>query len=158
MEMVLEEQSCTTTLSIGQTQADGTIYLGHLPDPEDGQLKECFTTAGDAKNAKGCRLRLNFNDAATYAKNLDAHGHNDWQVPADYVLNEQYQAKNTGDFNGTYKDKFKSGEHETHYTSGTSHPRCANYGTVQYFDKGDQTLDSKSKVGYVRPVRFEYRR
>jgi len=158
MTMTQEAPSITASLYVGQTQPDGTIYLGYLLDPQDGQLKDCFTTAGDAKNAKGCRLRLNFNDAASYAKNLDAHGHDDWQAPADYIMREQYLAKSTGDFNGTYKDKFKSGEYETHYTSGTTHPRCANYGAIQYFDKEDQSWDSKSNVGYVRPVRFEYRR
>jgi hypothetical protein len=62
---------------IGDTMPDGTIFAGVSPDTG----KAMFATAADAP------LSYTFNEARKYAKDLDAHGHQDWRVPTKDELN-----------------------------------------------------------------------
>ena len=49
-------------------------------------------------------LTMHFNQAAEYAKNLQAHGHHDWVVPDKDILNEMFNNKSAGAFKGTYNE------------------------------------------------------
>ena len=62
---------------IGHRMPDGTIYAGISPDTG----KPMYATPADAP------LTMTFNDAVSYAKKLDAHGHTDWHVPTKGELN-----------------------------------------------------------------------
>lgn len=84
--------------NIGEKLEDGTIYLGF----HNG--RDWYATEQDAKDSSGRKLTMNFNQAADYAKNLNLHGHNDWQVPDKEMLNIMYQNKHTGAFRGTYDE------------------------------------------------------
>jgi hypothetical protein len=85
-------------LTAGQKMPDGTIYLGLY------KKKDWFVAAEDAKDNKGNNLQMKFNAAAEYAKNLKAHGHDDWRVPGNSILNKMYNNKSTGAFKGTYDE------------------------------------------------------
>jgi hypothetical protein len=67
----------TTLLKIGDVMPDGTIYAGISPDTN----APMFTTAKDAP------FPMNWHTAATYARDLFAHGRADWRVPTSAELN-----------------------------------------------------------------------
>jgi hypothetical protein len=56
---------------------DGTIFVGVSPDTG----KPMYTTPADAP------LTMKWKQAMEYAARLDAHGHQDWRVPAKDELN-----------------------------------------------------------------------
>jgi hypothetical protein len=70
-----------TELALGAVMPDGTIYAGVSPDTG----RPMFATPKDAP------LTLTFDEAAEYAKELDAQGHKDWRVPAKAELNVLFQ-------------------------------------------------------------------
>jgi hypothetical protein len=62
---------------VGDTMPDGTVFAGISPDTG----KAMFATSADAP------LSYIFNEAQKYAKDLDAHGHQDWRLPTKGELN-----------------------------------------------------------------------
>lgn len=62
---------------IGDPMPDGTILCGISPDTN----KPMYATPADAP------LTYTFNEATAYAKQLDAHGHQDWRPPTKAELN-----------------------------------------------------------------------
>jgi hypothetical protein len=71
---------------------DGTIYAGISPDTN----KRMFAAPKDTPGT------YRFSEAAQYAKNLDAHGHNDFYVPTAGELNVLWQNRNKGKLAGTF--------------------------------------------------------
>ncbi len=104
---------------IGEEMPDGTIFLGSFND------KDWYVTGQDAKDSNGNNLLLAFNKASSYAKKLDIHGHNDWQLPPGgdepnepSLIREMFKHRHTGKFKGTYKEE--KGRN-CWYTSSTRH-------------------------------------
>ena len=60
----------------GDKMMDGAIYAGISPDTGEPM----YATPADAP------LTMTFNDAVSYAKKLDAHGHRDWRLPSKAEL------------------------------------------------------------------------
>jgi hypothetical protein len=93
-------------LKPGDLAADGSIYLGLYGD------KDWFVADRDVKESNGREnLVMKFNQAAAYARDLRAHGHDDWILPpgADdpkepNILSEMFNNKNLGAFRGTYNE------------------------------------------------------
>jgi hypothetical protein len=81
-----------SSAKIGDTMPDGTVYAG--VSPETG--KPMYATPKDAP------LIYTFNQAQKCAATLDAHGHNDWQVPTKGELDVIWQNRNEGKLKGTF--------------------------------------------------------
>jgi hypothetical protein len=64
-------------LKVGASMPDGSVYAGVSPDSG----KPIYATPKDVP------MRCNFNQAADFAANLDAHSHKDWRVPTNAELN-----------------------------------------------------------------------
>jgi hypothetical protein len=70
-----------TTKNVGAIMPDGTVYAGISP----GTGKPMYAAPKDAP------LTMTFDQAANYAKDLDANGRRDWRVPSKAELNELFQ-------------------------------------------------------------------
>ena len=81
-----------TAPEIGDEMEDGTILAGYY----DG--KPLYATP---KNAPGT---YTFNQAAKYAKKLNAHGHHDFHVPNKGELNVLWENRNKGKLKGTFNE------------------------------------------------------
>lgn len=68
---------------VGDRMPDGTIYAGKSPDTG----KPMYTTPVDAPKP------LKWKKAMGYAKNLEAHGHNDWRLPTKGELNVLFNSR-----------------------------------------------------------------
>lgn len=135
--------------SPGHKMIDGSIYLGYVEE------SFWFVTAEDAKDKDGKRLRMTFNQAADYAKNLKAHGHKDWIVPplasdeTPDILGRMYGWQRKGAFNGTYAEggEFVS---ERWYLSSSMR---GNGAFAKSFNAGLVFSLNKEDAAYVRCVR-----
>jgi hypothetical protein len=123
-------------LKPGDRREDGTVYAGTSP----GTGKAMYATPKDAS------MVCDFNQAAEYANNLDAHGHLDWRVPTKGELNVLFQNRAAiGGFNET-------GSHPGGwYRSST--PKSNSLAWVQRFSDGDQYSSDKSNDSSLRCVR-----
>lgn len=83
-----------TAPEIGHEMEDGTIYAGISPDTG----KAMYATRADALWV------YTFNEAARYAKELEARGHKDWRVPTRSELNVLYENRNKGKLKGTFNE------------------------------------------------------
>lgn len=141
-------------MTAGQRREDGTIYLGFKKG------KDWFATPQDALDNNGNRLFLNFNQAAQYAMNLEAHGHFDWKMPDADVADLQYDMRKEGDFKGTYclresrrdPDGFLSGRNGVYLAS-----HFQNQTRLRSFANGKIIWNEHSGFGSFRPVRAEPR-
>ncbi len=77
---------------IGDEVEDGTVYAGLSPDTG----RAMYATPKDASGA------YDFNEAAGYAEDLGAHGHNDWRVPSKGELNVLWENCDKGRLKGTF--------------------------------------------------------
>ena len=78
----------------GDEMEDGTIYAGISPVTK----KPMYVTPQDAPGA------YTFNQAATYAQNLNANGHQDFRVPSYDELDVLYRNRNKGKLAGTFNE------------------------------------------------------
>ncbi len=146
-----------TTLEVGQLTKDG-VYIGRFKG-EDGTVKDWFADAKDARDANGKKLCLNFNDAAKYAKDSTALGHNDWVLPSgwnDYdgkpdILGAMFNNKSTGAFRGTFDEtgSFPGSWYWTSSTDGDS----GTYAKIQRLNDGIHDPGFKPDALSVRLVR-----
>lgn len=81
-------------IQVGDEMPDGTIFVGISPNTH----KPMYTTPRDAPGV------YEFNQAAQYAKNLDAHGHHDFHAPSKRELNVLYENRNQGRLKGTFNE------------------------------------------------------
>lgn len=81
-----------TAPEIGDEMEDGTIYAGISPDTS----KPMYATPKDAPGT------YTFNQASSYANNLNAHGHHDFRVPSKGELNVLCQNRDKGSLKGTF--------------------------------------------------------
>ena len=134
----------------GDRAQDGSIYLGLY----NGRY--WYVTAED-DNKKGFgRLEKKFNDAAQYAKELRAHGHDDWMLPPGdkdpsgepNILKEMYKMRCTGAFRNTYDE-------QSFHSYWSSAPVAAVEGAVwvQRFSDGNGGYFPKEYLGFTRCVR-----
>src|ERR1035437_4284047 len=82
----------STTLQIGDEMVDGTILAGYYKG------KPLYTTPGDASGT------YTSNEAARYARSLDAHGHHDFHVPGKNELKVLYENHDKGKLKGTFNE------------------------------------------------------
>jgi len=126
-----------TELKIGTKMADGTIYLGLYNE------KDWFVAAEDAKDSNGKNLAPEFNAAVEYAKNLKAHGHDDWMLPPGKndqkepdILNEMFNNRSIGAFKGTYNEGDSWRDNSSWYWSSTKSDDPDDRVEVQQFGEG----------------------
>jgi Protein of unknown function (DUF1566) len=81
-----------TAPEIGDEMEDGTILAGYY------EGKPLYATPRDAPGT------YTFNEAAKYAKNLDAHGHHDFHAPSQGELNLLWENRNKGKLKGTFNE------------------------------------------------------
>jgi len=143
---------------VGKKRDDGTIYLGYH------RGRDWFTTAEDAQDENGERLTMNFNDASGYTADLEAHGHNDWELANKYILDKMYKAQNKGAFDETYDRSGKplyNGDIRNSagwYWSSTKHIVDTDVAWVQQFSYSSVHLPCKKDLKLsIRPIRSELR-
>src|ERR1039458_642118 len=85
-------RSPKTDDGIGEEMPDGTILAGFY------EGKPLYATPKDAPGT------YTFNEAAKYAKNLDAHGHHDFHAPSKGELNVLFETRNKGKLAGTFNE------------------------------------------------------
>ena len=132
----------------GDVMPDGTIYAGISPDTH----KRMFVTPEDA------RLSMNFNDAAEYAKTLNAHGHNDWRIPTKDELNIFFDNREKGALAGTFNQTNDPGDlmNGWRYWYRSSTPGYSdNNAWIQDFSDGHQNGNGSRRfiIASVRCVR-----
>jgi hypothetical protein len=126
-------------IEIGDEMADGTIYAGTSPDTH----KPMYATPADAPGT------YTFNEAARYAKNLDAYGHHDFHAPSKGELNVLFENRNKGKLGGTFN---VSGS----YPAGrywSSSPFGYFHGCAQRFSDGFQDILDRHNASSLRCVR-----
>jgi hypothetical protein len=153
-------EESSNELKVGAKMPDGSIYLGFF------NKKDWFVADKHAEDENGNDLVVNFNAAAKYAKNLKAHGHDDWILPPGRshmafdsynpnkpdILNEMFNAKSVGAFKRTYEVSSSS-----YYWSDTPvSVRLPDYAWVQNFSHGWRGWyhegDHKAMLRCVRAV------
>jgi hypothetical protein len=87
-----EERATKKDIQVGDEMPDGTILAGYY------EGKPMYTTRRDAPGV------YEFDQAAQYAKNLDAHGRKDWRPPTKGELNVLYENRNQGKLKGTFNE------------------------------------------------------
>jgi hypothetical protein len=124
---------------IGDEMPDGTIYAGISPDTH----QPMYATPRDAPGT------YTFNEAASYAKNLDPHGRHDFHAPSKGELNVLWENRNEGKLKGTFNDtgllptgRYWSSKHDSF-----------NLGWVQHFCDGYQDFIDRGLVSSLRCVR-----
>jgi hypothetical protein len=118
------ESTAKTTPEIGDEMPDGTIYAGLSPDTG----APMYATPQHAPGT------YSFNEAAEYAKNLDAHRHHDFHAPSIGELNVLFQNRNKGKLRGTFNE---SGADPAgcYWSSSSSYD---DFGWAQRFSDGNQ--------------------
>jgi len=123
---------------IGDELEDGTVYAGISPDTGE----KMYATAADAPGT------YTFNEAAKYAKNLDANGHHDFRAPSKSELNVLWENRNKGKLKGTFNETGS-------YPAGwywSSSPTYDYLGWAQRFRDGYQ-YDGRDNDSSLRCVR-----
>jgi hypothetical protein len=129
----------------GDRMQDGTIFAGISPDTGDAM----YVTPADAPR------RMSFNEAATYAAGIDAHGHQDWRLPSKAELHEIYRNRHQGNLNGTFNEVSGSGNALRYWscTENCGHPSGVHI--VDFTDGGDGWSRKDLLSLSSRPLRAE---
>ena len=145
---------------VGYQMQDGTIYIGRFKS-KNGVEKKWFAAAEDAKDENGRRLSLTFNEAATYATNSRAHGHDNWVVPTGWaglewdgvpdVLGAMFNSKGKGAFKGTFDET--GSESAGWYWSSTLGTYTKTNPKIQRFSDGFEYYGNQTPKHSVRLVR-----
>jgi len=140
------------TREVGHRMQDGTIYLGRYKG-RDGIEKNWFAAADDASNKKGKKLSLSFKEAAKYAKESQAHGHNDWMLPpAHFDSNGEPDILNVLYANKTKIGGFDVASNSPFYWS-SSYNEPLDYMRVRDFSNGLHLNSGKKNNFSIRLVR-----
>jgi hypothetical protein len=124
---------------IGDEMEDGTILAGYYKG------RPLYTTPKDAPGT------YTFNQAAEYAKNLDAHGHHDFRVPSKDELNVLCENCDKGKLKGTFNE---TGSYSAGWYWSSSAIKYLGSAWTQCFSNWNQHFDhfrfSKSSLRCVR--------
>jgi hypothetical protein len=126
-----------TAPRIGGEMEDGTILAGFY------EGKPLYTTPRDAPGT------YTFNEAAKYAKNLDAHGHHDFHAPSKGELNVLWENRNKGKLAGTFNET--GSDPAGWYWSSSQNYGYGAWG--QRFSDGGQDYSGKLYDSSLRCVR-----
>jgi hypothetical protein len=126
-----------TAPRIGGEMEDGTILAGFY------EGKPLYTTPRDAPGT------YTFNEAAKYAKNLDAHGHHDFHAPSKGELNVLWENRNKGKLAGTFNET--GSDPAGWYWSSSQNG--FNFAWAQRFSVGHQDYSGKLYDSSLRCVR-----
>jgi len=116
---------------VGDEMEDGTILAGYY------EGKPLYATPRDAP------APYSFNQAAEYAKKLDAHGHHDFHVPSEGELNILWDNRDKGKLKGTFHYATYWSSSQFYYTNAW----------VQRFSDGNQHSFCRGDGAYLRCVR-----
>jgi hypothetical protein len=132
---------------VGDVMRDGSIFAGVLP--ETGERVLIAT--------KEMPRRGTFNEAAKYAKELDAHGHNDWRIPTLEELNVIYQNVEQGALRNLFNRTVESvgNDYPGWYMSSTPYKDIPMWIEMVCFSDGHvHHTHQESSYGHsARPVR-----
>jgi hypothetical protein len=128
---------------IGGKTRDGTIYAGISPDTG----RPMYTTPRDARFSP-LRRDADQDEAADYAKNLDAHGHKDWRMP---TLGELRVLFNNRAAIGRFKDS--NACPDGWYRTSTPGGADTSVATVIKFGSGRCTSTGRKGAARLRCVR-----
>ncbi len=134
----------------GDQMPDGTFYLGRFTS-NDGKTRDWFAAAEDAADEGHKKLLLGFNEASKYAKNSQAHEHDDWMVPGMGCLSLifNYRNKISGLDQGLNQLGLPSGQYWSSDTAfGGGQTKAFSSGMVQNIP----ALNTKLSVRLVRSV------
>lgn len=151
--MVDVASTVIATQDAGTIMPDGTIYAGISPDTN----KPMYLAAADAAAA------MDFNQAAKYAKELEAHGCKDWRLPSAAEMSVIHKNLDKGALKGTFNmtSAYPKGQYWTS-TGDAPVPTwlapivslfSCNYGTVHRFADGLQLDPYRGMPASVRCVR-----
>jgi hypothetical protein len=125
----------------GDEMDDGTIFAGYFKG------RPLYATPRDAPGT------YTFNEAASYAKNLDAHGRHDFHVPSQGELNVLWKNRNKGKL----KETFNETGHDNHagwYWSSSRYSFISDdYAWGQCFSDGYQNYYGRNLDSSLRCVR-----
>ncbi len=128
---------------IGDVMPDGTVYAG-ISLPMNAHL---FVTPQDAAVA------MQFNEAAKYTRELDAHGHQDWRLPTIEELQLLFRNNQKGALKGTFNTTGRNGSFW--YWSGTLMGAHGNIIRVARFSDGLEAWGTALRgPPNCRPVRL----
>ena len=138
-------QTAVSGAGVGDRMPDGTLYLGKY------RGVRWFVMDMDAKDQRGRNLLMDHDAAEKYAKNLKAHGHADWTIPDQDILQKMFGNRHKGSFTGTYDEQgnFSSGW----YRSSTQNAKFTGNTIAQWFSNGNSGWVPKSGAFSVRCVR-----
>ena len=138
-------QTAVSGAGVGDRMPDGTLYLGKYHGVR------WFVMDTDAKDQNGRNLLMDHDAAEKYAKNLKAHGHTDWTLPDQDILQKMFGNRHKGSFMGTYDEhgNFSSGW----YRSSTQNAKFTGKTIAQWFSNGNSGLVPNSGAFSVRCVR-----
>ena len=122
---------------VGDEMQDGTILAGYFGG------RALYVTPRDAPGA------YSFNEAAKYAKNLNAHCHRDFRAPSKGELNVLWGNRNKGRLAGTFNE---SGSNSAGWYWSSSRSGIFN-GWAQRFSHGFQNHGGRNSVLSLRCVR-----
>ena len=123
-------------MKIGDEMEDGTILAGYY------ESRPLYAMPKDAPGT------YTFNEAAKYAKNLDAHGHHDFHAPSKGEMKVLWENRYKGKLAGTF-DETSSGPAGWYWSSS---PYCFG-GWAQRFSDGYQDGILRSNDSSLRCVR-----
>ena len=126
-----------TLLEIGDELEDGTILAGYY------EGKPLYAAPKDAPGT------YTFNEAAKYAKQLDANGHHDFHAPSKGELNVLWENRNKGKLKGTFNE---TGSNPAGWYWSSS-PYYDGGGWAQRFSDGNQGYGDRGSVSSLRCVR-----
>jgi hypothetical protein len=124
---------------VGEEMFDGTILAGYY------EGKPLYATPRDAPGT------YTFNEAAKYAKNLDANGHHDFHAPSKGELNVLFENRNKGKLKGTFNET--GSDPAGWYWSSSPLNYYGYFGWAQRFSDGFQDYDSRGDTSSLRCVR-----
>jgi len=132
-------QTAVSRAGVGDRMPDGSIYLGKF------RSVRWFVMDHDVGKP------MSYDQAQAYAQNLHAHGHADWKIPDQDILEQMYGNRHKGSFSGSYNESgnFTSGW----YWSSTQNPKFANTMLGQWFTSGNSGWIPKTNTFSVRLVR-----
>lgn len=133
-----------TSLKIGDTMADGTIYAGVSPDTGE----HMYAAPSDTP------ARMIFNDAAEDVRKFRLGGKKDFRLPSKNELNVLFKNRNKGSLSGTFNESGKN-SYDVHYFSSSNYNEEPDELVwYQNFSNGHQDAacvgDDCIRVRYIR--------
>lgn len=129
------------TLTSGAELSDGSVFVGEADGAYWATTSKMLPRAASHQNA----LQL--------AKELNAHGHKDWELPNRKVGKLLYEKRSAGKLKGSFDPSEYKGQHKNVIWLSEVRADDSDYAWGQWFDDGEQGSSHRSVELSVRPVR-----